>query len=389
MRPLRAAALAALLTLVLCAPADAKDPGRWTLSGWSSVRNEYWQGVTSAGPTAPLFFSGLTEGLHRTDRWLSQTGTAQPVVPAQVKAVEGYNHVGDISFDGADGKRVLLPLECYTSGGPNGGNTCGTGAIGTADPDTLAFRYYVKLDPAEIAKAMWVEASPDGLLWTSSGNDLLAYSAADVNPANASPAAPPIHSVRRLADAVPPSGVTGAAFQGGRLFLAGARGTATYQIWSVNLATGARRLEVELPNVFGEAEGLHVTSLLGGTLHFLVAPLALEPTFGPTVGLLHFTPAGRPGLRVSASATRRRTARPRVRVRVTRRGNPVKGAKVAIAGARGRTNARGTITIWPALSNAGSFAAVARKGRLEGRSRFLAIGRPPAASATASLVPLR
>ena len=306
-----------------------------------------------------------------------------------MKAVEGYNHVGDISFDGADGKRVLLPLECYTSGGPNGGNTCGTGAIGTADPDTLAFRYYVKLDPAEIAKAMWVEASPDGLLWTSSGNDLLAYSAADVNPANASPAAPPIHSVRRLAGAVPPSGVTGAAFQGGRLFLAGARGTATYQIWSVNLATGARRLEVELPNVFGEAEGLHVTSLLGGTLHFLVAPLALEPTFGPTVGLLHFTPAGRPGLRVSASATRRRTARPRVRVRVTRRGNPVKGAKVAIAGARGRTNARGTITIWPALSNAGSFAAVARKGRLEGRSRFLAIGRPPTASAAASLVPLR
>ena len=121
---------------------------------------------------------------------------------------------------------------------PGGGNTCGTGAFGTADPDTLAFRYYVKLDPGEIPKAMWVEASPDGLLWTSSGNDLLAYSAADVNPANASPAAPPIHSVRRLAGAVPPSGVTGAAFQGGRLFLAGATGT-TYQIWSVNLAIGA------------------------------------------------------------------------------------------------------------------------------------------------------
>ncbi len=388
MRPVRTAALAALLALVLCAPAAAKDPGRWTLGGWSSVRVEYWQGVTSAGPTAPLFFSGLTEGLHRTDRWLSQTATLPSAIPASVKAVEGYNHVGDISFDGADGKRVLLPLECYTSGGPNGGNTCGTGAIGTADPDTLAFRYYVKLDPAEIAKAMWVEASPDGLLWTSSGNDLLAYSAADVNPANASPAAPPIHSVRRLAGAVPPSGVTGAAFQGGRLFLAGARGT-TYQIWSVNLATGKRRLEVELRNVLGEAEGLHVTSLLGGTLHFLVAPLALEPTFGSSVALLHFTPSGRPGLRVSASATRRRTARPRVRVRVTRRGRPVEGAKVTIAGARAPTNARGAATIWPPLSNPGSFAAVARKGRLEGRSRYLALGRPPAASGAASMVPLR
>ena len=77
---------------------------------------------------------------------------------------------------------MLLPLECFTPGAPNGGNTCGTGSIGVADPRTLAFRYYVKLDPAEIAKAMWVESSPDGrLLWTSSGSDLLAYRAADVS----------------------------------------------------------------------------------------------------------------------------------------------------------------------------------------------------------------
>src|SRR5919112_2800382 len=277
MRPLRTAALAGLLVLALCAPAAAKDPGRWTLSGWSNVSNLYWQGVTSGGPSAPLYFSGLLDGLHRTSRWLSQTATIFPAVPPSVKAVEGYNHVGDISFEGADGKRVLLPLECYTPGGPNGGNTCGTGAIGTADPDTLAFRYYVKLDPSEIAKAMWVEAAPDGLLWTSSGNDLLAYRAADVSAANASPAAPPIHSVRRLPGAVPPSGVTGAAFRAGRLFLAGARGT-TYQVWSVDLATGSRRLEVGLKNIQGEAGGLPVTSLLGGTLHFLVAPLAAKPT---------------------------------------------------------------------------------------------------------------
>jgi hypothetical protein len=301
--------------------------------------------------------------------------------------VEGYNHVGDISFDGRDGKRVLLPLECYEPGKPNGGNTCGTGAIGTADPNTLAFRYYVKLDPAEIAKAMWVEASPDGLLWTSSGNDLLAYRAADVSAANASPAAPPIHSVRRLAGAVPPSGVTGAAFRRGRLLLAGAQGT-TYQIWSVDLASGARRLEVELKNVQGEAEGLHVTNLLGGTLHFLVAPLALKPTFPPSVALLHFTDSAGSGLRVTATATRRGSHRPRVRVRVTRRGSPVEGARVAIAGARQRTNARGVTALWPALDTSGSFAAVATKGPLEGRSRFLALGPAPTASAAAS-VPLR
>jgi hypothetical protein len=388
MRPLRTAALAALITLLLCVPASAKDPGRWTLSGWSSVSNFYWQGVTSAGPTAPLYFSGPVEGLYRTDRWLGQTAAMSQAIPAPVKAVEGYNHVGDISFDGRDGRRVLLPLECYTPGGPNGGNTCGTGAIGTADPDTLAFRYYVKLDPAEIAKAMWVEASPDGLLWTSSGSDLLAYRGSDVSAANASPGAPPIHSVRRLAGAVPPSGVTGAAFRGGRLFLAGAQGT-TYQIWSVNLSTGARRLEVELGKVQGEAEGLHVTSLLGGSLHFLVAPLAVKPTFGPSVGLLHFTPSAGSGLRVRASATRRGTPRPRVKIRVTRRGRPVEGARVSIAGARAPTNANGAAVVWPAISVQGHFAAVARKGRLQGRSRFLKLGPAPAASRAASSVALR
>ena len=213
MRALRTAALAALLALMLCAPAGAKDPGRWTLTGWSSVSNFYWQGVTSAGPGAPLYFSGIVEGLYRTDRWLKETAAMSPAIPAVGEGGGGLQPRGRHLVRRADGKRVLLPLECYTAGGPNGGNTCGTGAIGTADPDTLAFRYYVKLDPAEIAKAMWVEASPDGLLWTSSGNDLLAYSAADVNSANASPAAPPIHSVRRLTGAVPPSGVTGAAFQ--------------------------------------------------------------------------------------------------------------------------------------------------------------------------------
>jgi hypothetical protein len=201
-RPLRTTAIALGLALVLSAPAAASDPGRWTLAGWSSVPNKYWQGVATEGPNKPLFFSGLFTGLHRTSRSLRETGSVDPVIPASVLAAEGYNHVGDIGFQSG---RVLLPLECYTPGGPNGGNTCGTGSIGVADPATLTFQYYVKLDPAEIAKAMWVEASPDGqLLWTSSGPDLLAYSAADVTAANAAPGAAPIHSVRRLAGAVPP-----------------------------------------------------------------------------------------------------------------------------------------------------------------------------------------
>ncbi len=386
MKPLRIAVLGLAIAVTLSASAGARDPGRWTLTGWSSVPNSYWQGVTSAGPGKPLFFSGIFTGLHRTARSLRQTASVDPVIPPTVFAIEGYNHVGDIGYQGG---RVLLPLECYTPGGPNGGNTCGTGSIGVADPGTLAFQYYVKLDPAEIAKAMWVEASPDGkLLWTSSGSDLLAYSAADVNAANGAPGGPAIRSVRRLAGAVPPSGVTGAAFFRGRLLLAGAQGT-TYQIWSVNLTTGSRRLEVELPRVEGEAEGLTQIPLLGARLHFLVAPLAAKPTFGPSVGLVHFTTgrwAGR-GLRVSARATGEQTLRPRVNVTVRRRGRPVAGAVVNVAGKRAETNARGRAVVRPVLGVPGTFAALARDGRLRGRSRLLALGystSPVAAGAVPS-----
>jgi hypothetical protein len=379
-KALRTAALGLGLALLLSTPASARDPGRWTLTGWSSVSNFYWQGVTTAGPGQPLFFSGAVTGLHRTTRKLRQTGSVDPVIPDSVKAAEGYNHVGDIGYQGG---RVLLPLECYTPGGPNGGNTCGTGSIGVADPATLAVQYYVKLDPAEIPKAMWVEASPDGqLLWTSTGPDLLAYNASDVSPGNAAPAAAPIRAVRRLPGAVPPSGVTGAAFYRGRLFLAGAQGT-TYQVWSVDVATGVRRLELELRNVQGEAEGLTQVPLLGARLHFLVAPLAAKPTFGPTVGLLHFTTgrwAGR-GLRVSATAARQRSLRPRVTVRVTRAGRPVEGAAVSVAGFRARTNRSGRALVKPVLGVHGSFAATAQKGSRRGRSRLLRFGPTTATTA--------
>ena len=384
MKPRRIAALGLALALLWSAPASARDPGRWTLTGWSSVSTFYWQGVTTPGPGKPLFFSGPVSGLHRTTRALRQTASVDPAIPPSVLAAEGYNHVGDIGYQGG---RVLLPLECYTPGGPNGGNTCGTGSIGSADPSTLAFQYYVKLDPAEIPKAMWVEASPDGqLLWTSSGPDLLAYSAADVSPANAAPGAQPIHAVRRLAGAVPPSGVTGAAFYRGRLFLAGAQGT-TYQVWSVDVSNGTRRLELELRNVQGEAEGLGQIPLLGGRLHFLVAPLAAKPTFGPTVGLLHFA-AGRwsgRGLFVRMRATRQTTLRPRVTVTVRTAGRPVAGAAVSVAGFHATTNRRGRALVRPVLGVTGSFAATAHKGSRRGRSRFLRFGPTTATTAAAPL----
>jgi hypothetical protein len=380
--------LALALALLLSATAAARDPGRWTLSGWSSLPLSYWQGLATPGPQGPVFFSGLQTGLHRTTRKLRQTGSVDPVIPPLVLATEGYNHVGDIGYQGG---RVLLPLECYTAGGPNGGNTCGTGSIGVADPGTLAFQYYVKLDPAEIPKAMWVEPSPDGqLLWTSSGPDLLAYRASDVVPANAAPGAAPIHSVRRLAGAVPPSGVTGAAFHRGRLLLAGAQGT-TYQVWSVNVATGARRLELELANVQGEAEGLAQTPLLGGRLHFLVAPLAAQPTFGKSVALLHFTAGrwARRGLTVRARAVHAVSHTPRVGVTVRRLGRPVAGAVVRVAGFRARTNARGRAIVTPVLAVPGTFAALARNNARRGRSRFMRMGPPTPAGAAARRTPAR
>jgi hypothetical protein len=361
--------------LVPATSAFARDPGRWLLTGYSSVSNSYWQGVTSPPAARTVFFSGLQQGLYRTLPSLAERARLDPAIPSAVLATEGYNHVGDISWHRAERGRVLLPLECYTPGAPNGGNTCGTGSIGVADPATLAFRYYVKLDPAEIAKAMWVESSPDGrLLWTSSGSDLLAYRAADVHPARAAPAGAPLRAIRRLRDAVPPSGVTGAAFARGRLLLAGARGT-TYQVWSVDVQSGRRRLEVELPHVQGEAEGLHQMRLMNGELHWLIAPLAAEPTFPPSVALLHLSRArGRPGLRVSARAAAAQTKQPRVTVRVRRRGRPVAGAVVTLAGAGRRTDRHGRVTLTPRLAVPGSYAVLARKGPLRGMTKRFRLG---------------
>jgi len=89
---------------------------------------------------------------------------------------------------------------------------------------------------------MWAETSPDGsLIWTSSGNDLLAYRTSDVTAAKAAPAGPVIHAVRRLRDAVPPTGITGAVFVHGRLLVAGEAG-GVYQVWAIDTDNGSRRL---------------------------------------------------------------------------------------------------------------------------------------------------
>jgi hypothetical protein len=408
----RALCAAAVLALVLAAPAQARDPGRWQLSGYSSLPTEYWQGVTGDG-SGRLFFDGVFEGLYGTTRTLTQTGAISQAIPAAVKTAEGYNHIGDIGYDHAEGGRVLLPFECYVPFQPNGGNTCGTGSIGVADPATLALRYYVKLDPSEIPKAMWIEASPDGsLLWTSSGADLLAYRAADVSAANAPPAAP-IRAQRRLTGATPPSGITGAAFLGRRLFLSGGSGAGPFQVWSLDPANGRRRLEIELPKVSGESEGLHATTLLGGELQWLIAPLATGGplTYGPTSGLLHFTRVhGKPSLRVrvhpaargkpaagaaagAATATSAPVGAADVRVRViaqvTRRGKPVRNALVRFAGERARTNGHGRATLGRSFAVPGRYRVLANAGGRRGRSGYVKVDIPASSAASARRLPAR
>jgi hypothetical protein len=308
---------ALVLAAALAAPAGARagDPGRWTLTGTTSLPIVYYQGVT-VDAARNLFFDGVYVGLYRTTPAFTETARNDDVIPADVSLRERYNHIGDIAWDRREGGRILLPMECYYPGQANGGNPCLNGSIGVADPGTLQWRYYVKLDPAEIPKAMWNEVSPDGsLLWSSSGNDLLAYRSADISRANASPAHAPIRSVRRLRGAVPPSGITGATFVGDRMFVAG-QDRQTFQVWSIDLATGARRLEIER-QIVGESEGLVTASLKGGTLNWLIQPFNTEnrpPTYGPDhATLLSFRPAAGSAPSGSGGGSGR-SARPSVRL---------------------------------------------------------------------------
>jgi hypothetical protein len=363
----------AALTLTLAPPALARDPGRWLITGVSSVPLPYWQGVT-ADRNRNLYFDGVFAGLYRTTSRLRQTAANDNAIGA---TPEGYNHIGDITRNRG---RILLPLECFV---PGVGNTCGRGAIAVADPRTLVRHYYVNLDPAEIPEAMWAETSPDGqLLWTSSGDDLLAYRVAEISPAHAAPA-PPIRAARRLVGAVPPSGITGAAFRRGRLLLAG-QDAGLLQLYSVDLRSGRGRLEIER-DVAGESEGLLVFRTLGGDLHWLVAiadPKGRPPTYGPENALLHFVPRrGRPGLRVRVLA-QSAVAGPRVRlsIRVTRKGRPVRRARVDFAGRRARTNRRGRAKLVLRFYRPGLYRVLARKGGHRGLSRWVRVTVPGASS---------
>jgi hypothetical protein len=355
-----AAATAALAALVLAPAASARDPGRWRLVSRATLPLVYYQGVTATPSGSAIFFDGIRTGLYRTDHALRQRRGVDDVIPLDVAVREGFNHVGDIGWDAREGGRVLLPLECYDDAK---GNTCGRGAFAVADPRTLGWRYYVRLDPRDIPKAMWNEVSPDGeLIWTSVREDLVAFRAQDVRRANAAPTGPLLRPVRRLRNAVPPTGVTGAAFYDGRLFLAGQDGR-RFAVWSLDTRTGRRRLEIER-RINGESEGLATLDLRGGILHWLVEPISQTgpPTYPALKStLLSFFPRS-PRLRVvvrpprvAAGRATRVTVRVTARILGSRRG--AAGAVVRLLGARARADSAGRAVLRVRPPHAGVYRA--------------------------------
>ena len=335
--------LAVVVACCALAPAAAAavvrapdDPGRWVQTGGETdIPLNWYQGVTS-NPGGDWFFTGIYTGLYRSSiapAGAMATGSAggvatgaegarnDDVIPPAVTATEGYDHIGDIAWDPAEGGRVLLPLECYWGSVPSAftgsQDFCRRGGIGVADPQTLQWRYYVHI--ASLAKMMWAELSPDGrLIWTNpSGDDpaawdLVAYCASDVRADNAGATLP---IAARLPDAVPPSRTTGAAFWGDRLYLAGHdavagdTGGSTFRVWSVQVAPGpgqgSRRLELSL-KITGESEGIEIRDVAGGDmdglLHWQVQPYNTSgmPTYRQKSKLLHFRPA--PGVTAATGA---------------------------------------------------------------------------------------
>jgi hypothetical protein len=384
-----AAILAALLALA--STASARDPGRWVLTGASSIPTDYWQGLTNAPSAESVYFIGPAQGLWQTTPQLVQTAGVDKEIPTDRRHDVGYNHIGDPTWLDGEGGRIVLPMECFNPSA-NPSNTCGKGAFGIANAQTLAFRYYIQLDPKFIPKAMWAETSPSGnLIWTSVGNDLIAYRASQVSRANAAPSGPQLDPVKRLRGAVPPTGVTGAVFRKHRLLLAG-ESNHTYQVWAVNTQTGKRQLKLEM-HICGESEGLGLFTSLGGRLHWLIAPSdpGCELTFGPTSALLHFRPA--PGHKrfhvtvnsVSESAETGSTTRQvKIKARVTRHGGkPVSHASVRFAGGRGRTNRHGRATVSTTLETPGRFAAFARTKDRYGLSSLVGLDIPDSAHGSA------
>jgi hypothetical protein len=61
-------------------------------------------------------------GLGRTTPELRQTAGASAEIPAAVSQREGYNHIGDPTWNPGEGGRVLLPMESRHATASRGGS---------------------------------------------------------------------------------------------------------------------------------------------------------------------------------------------------------------------------------------------------------------------------
>jgi hypothetical protein len=269
-------ALAALA--LLSAPAAAPAADAWVVTGRSTLPPQYWQGV-AFDPSGTSWFAGPVVGLYRDDPGLRETAR----VDSALVAGEPFNHIGDLEFDPRENGRLLLPLECYDPA-HTPSNTCGIGAVGVADPATFARRYTVALNG--VPKAMWLALGPDGRLWTQAGPDLLSFSADAVAAGVA--AIDPSGSLPGVFDGE----ADGAAVLGGRLYFTRQEAGGVQQLWSLDLGSGAKRLEATV-GVIGESEGLAAYPGLGGALHWVIAPgLYPDATYGHQSVLVHLNPRG-------------------------------------------------------------------------------------------------
>src|SRR5204863_9177647 len=152
--------------------------------------------------------------------------------------------------------------------------------------------------------------------------------------------------VRRLAGAVPPSGVTGAVFDGQRLLVAG-QGGGPFEVWSIDLTTGARTLLISA-KWFGESEGLDRVDALGGELHWQVMPLSFgrPPTFGNGHGTV-VSFVRRADARIRLRVTRRTRTRVTVQasLRFLGRDHPLAGVGLTLGRAHATTDPGGRVTL--------------------------------------------
>ena len=329
----------------------AADPGTWVLTSHQSESPNYRQGIASDG-AGNVFFDGPFVGVYKM-RGGKEIAANSTAIPQDVQDREQYNHMGDLAFDASQGGRLLLPLESYQPGQADS-NPSKTGSFAVVDPATLRWSYYVKLDPTEIPKAMMVATdTANGLAWTVTGKDVIAYKLSNITAANAAPTAAPIHSVRRLANVVP-DGLGGIVVLAGRIFFSASAG-GVERVTSVDENTGASRTEIEMPGSL-EAEGLDTGPYLGGLLHW-----ELVSGLGPTQ-VYNFVPKGsRLSLRLNharVTAKKRTTLTATIRVVAGGKSIPLPGAQLRIAGHSAKANATGKAKLSVKLTR-GSYRAEA------------------------------